>query len=47
MMQFSLNVLIQLECWQGKRFVSEVLEIRGHDPEADHYDLYPIFAAQS
>ena len=42
----SLNVLIQLERRPGKRFVSEVIEIRGYNSEADRYDLCPIFAAR-
>lgn len=42
----SLNILIQLERRPGKRFVSEILEIRGYDPDADQYDLAPIFSAR-
>lgn len=41
----SLNVLIQLERRPGKRFVSEVLEIRGYNSENDRYDLSSVFAA--
>src|SRR6185437_12069350 len=41
----SLNVLIQLERRPGKRFISEVLEIRGYNSENDRYDLSPIFTA--
>jgi len=41
----SLNVLIQLERRPGKRFVSEVIEIRGYNSEADRYDLSPVFTA--
>ena len=41
----SLNILIQIERRPGKRFVSEVLEIRGYNPEADRYDLYSVFTA--
>jgi hypothetical protein len=37
-----LNVLIQLERRPGKRFVSEVTEIRGYNSEADRYDLSSI-----
>jgi hypothetical protein len=39
----SLNVIIQIEGRPGMRFVSEVLEIRGYDPEGDHYDLRPRY----
>lgn len=35
----SLNVIIQMERRPGRRYVSEVLSIRGYDPEADSYDL--------
>jgi pilus assembly protein CpaF len=38
----SLNIIIQVERRPGIRFVSEVREIRGYDPEADHYNLQPI-----
>lgn len=41
----SLNVLIQLERRPGKRFVSEVIEIRGYDSESDRYDLSSVFTA--
>ena len=41
----SLNILIQLERRPGKRFVSEVLEIRAYNPDADQYDLTSIFTA--
>jgi len=42
----SLNILIQLERRPGKRFVSEVLEIRAYNPDADQYDLTSIFTAR-
>jgi pilus assembly protein CpaF len=42
----SLNVIIQLERRPGRRFVSEVLEIRGYDSDLDRYDLYPVFSMQ-
>jgi pilus assembly protein CpaF len=41
----SLNVVIQLERRPGRRFVSEVLEINGYDPDADLFDLRPIYVA--
>src|SRR5579859_7230050 len=43
----SLNVLIQLERRPGKRFISEVIAIRGYNSEADHYALSPVFTARS
>jgi pilus assembly protein CpaF len=39
----SLNLLVQIERRPGRRFVSEVLEIAGYNPETDHYELVPIF----
>src|SRR5947199_1193950 len=42
----SLNDLIQLERRPGKRFVSEVIEIRGYNSENDRYDLSSVFTAQ-
>jgi pilus assembly protein CpaF len=41
----SLNVVIQLERRPGRRFVSEVLEINGYDPDADLFDFRPIYVA--
>ncbi len=41
----SLNVVIQLERRPGRRFVSEVLEVNGYDPEADRFDLRPLYIA--
>lgn len=39
----SLNVIVHIERRPGQRFVSEVLELRGYDPDADRYDLKPIY----
>jgi len=39
----SLNAIIQIERQPGTRFVSEVLEIHGYEPEADRYHLYPVY----
>ena len=38
----SLNLLTHIERRPGRRFVSEVLEIAGYDPDADRYELVPI-----
>ena len=38
----SLNWLIHIERRPSRRFVSEVLEIAGYDPDADRYELVPI-----
>jgi pilus assembly protein CpaF len=42
----SLNVLVHLERRPGKRFVSQVIEIRGYNSEAERYDLFPVFTSQ-
>jgi Flp pilus assembly CpaF family ATPase len=39
----SLNIIVQVQRRPGARFVSEVLEIRGYDAEADQYSLHPIY----
>lgn len=39
----SLNVLVHLERRPGRRFVSEVAEISGYEPELDRYNLRPLF----
>jgi len=39
----SLDVIVQIERRPGMRFVSEVLEIRGYEPDADQYDLRQIY----
>ena len=39
----SLNVIVQVERRPGQRLVSEVLEIKGYDPEADRYDFTPLY----
>jgi pilus assembly protein CpaF len=38
----SLNIIVQTERRPGKRFVSEVLEIRGYNEPSDHYDLRQV-----
>jgi pilus assembly protein CpaF len=43
----SLNMIFQMERRPGMRFVSEVLEIRGYDPEADRYDLWPVYVVNA
>jgi pilus assembly protein CpaF len=40
----SLDVVVHLERRPGRRFVSEVLEIRGYDPDRDEYIYACIFA---
>jgi pilus assembly protein CpaF len=39
----SLNIIVQIERRPGMRFVSQVLEINGYDPDTDHYDFTVIY----
>jgi pilus assembly protein CpaF len=39
----SLNIIVQIERRPGMRFVSQVLEINGYDPDTDHYDFRVIY----
>ena len=39
----SLNVVIQIERRPGRRYISEVLEINGYDPDADLFDYAQYF----
>jgi pilus assembly protein CpaF len=39
----SLNLVVQLERRPGQRFVSEVLEIKGYDPDKDRYEFNPVY----
>lgn len=43
----SLNAIVQIELRPGKRFVSQVLEIRGYDLSTDHYDFHEVGTWQS
>jgi pilus assembly protein CpaF len=42
----SLNVVVQIERRPGRRFISEVLEIKSYDPDADLFDFCIIYVAQ-
>lgn len=42
----SLDVVIQIERRPGRRYVSEVLEIAGYDPDADLFEYSPIYERQ-
>jgi pilus assembly protein CpaF len=42
----SLDVVIQIERRPGHRYISEVLEINGYDPDADFFDCSPIYERQ-
>jgi len=39
----SVNVVVHLERRPGRRFVSEVVEIHGYDPDRDEYNYRFIF----
>jgi pilus assembly protein CpaF len=39
----TLNILLHLDRRPGRRFVSELVEISGYDPELDSYELTPLF----
>src|SRR5712675_921177 len=39
----SVNVVVHLERRPGRRFVSEVVEIHGYDPDRDEYNYVSIF----
>jgi pilus assembly protein CpaF len=41
----SLNVVVQIERRPGCRFISEVLEIKSYDPDADLFDFCTIYIA--
>jgi pilus assembly protein CpaF len=42
----SLNVVIHIERRPGRRYISEVLEMNGYDPDADLYDFGAIYLAK-
>lgn len=42
----SVGVVVQLERRPGRRFVSQVVEIKGFDMDGDEYDLSTIFATE-
>jgi hypothetical protein len=42
----SLNVVVQVERRPGRRYISEVLEINGYDPDADLFDYSAVFLAK-
>lgn len=42
----SLNAVIHVERRPGRRYISEVLEINGYDPDADLFDYGAVFLAK-
>jgi len=41
----SLNVVVQIERRPGRRFISEVLEIKSYDPDSDLFDFCTMYIA--
>jgi len=41
----SLNVVVYLERRPGRRFISEVIELRGYDPDLDTFDLSTVYSS--
>ena len=39
----ALNLLVHIDRRPGLRYVSEVLEVRGYEPDRDRYDLAPLY----
>jgi len=37
---------VQLERRPGRRFVSQVVEIKGYDPDRDEYDFGAVFLSE-
>jgi hypothetical protein len=42
----SLNLIVQLERGPGRRFVSELLEVTGYDPDTDRYEFDSLYACK-
>ena len=42
----SLNVVVHVERRPGRRYISELLEINGYDPDADLFDYGAVFLAR-
>jgi pilus assembly protein CpaF len=42
----SLHLIVQLERRPGQRFVAEVLEIQGYDPEGDRYEFSQLYSRE-
>ena len=43
----SLNVVVHIERRPGRRYVSEILEINGCDPDADLFDYAAVFLSRT
>jgi len=42
----SLNLLVHVERRPGRRYISEVMRMSGYAPDADRYDLTPLFVRE-
>ena len=42
----SLNVVVHIERRPGRRYVSEILEINGYDPDTDLFDYAAVFLSK-
>lgn len=42
----SLSVVVHIERRPGRRYVSEILEINGYDPDSDLFDYGAVFLSQ-
>jgi len=42
----SIEVLVHVERRPGKRFISEVMELHGYNPDADRFDFTPVYAKE-
>jgi pilus assembly protein CpaF len=42
----SIEVLVHVERRPGKRFISEVMELHGYNPDADHFDFTPVYVKE-
>jgi pilus assembly protein CpaF len=43
----SLDIVVHMERRPGRRYISEVLGIRGYDSEADEYDFQAVYSAET
>jgi pilus assembly protein CpaF len=42
----SIEVLVHVDRRPGKRFISQVLELHGYNPDADQFDFTPVYAKE-
>ena len=40
----SLHLIVHIDRRPGRRFVSEILQVKKYNPETDLYSLTPVFA---